>query len=177
MTSAGPPADPTSGWAPASEYPPDLPPPGPGVAPPFAAPPVDRSRRGLWIGLIGGGLALLLCCGGGLFGLGVMVVAGTNQAQEQAKDQVSAFITDVHNQEYQKAHDLLCSSLAQRTTAESIASEFGGNTISGYSIGQTRIGGSTVTVDATVNYADQAARQYEFSLVQEGQQLRICGWR
>ena len=55
------------------------PPPGPGAAPPFAAPPTDRNKRGLWIGLIAGGLALVLCCVGGVFGIAVLAAIFANQ--------------------------------------------------------------------------------------------------
>src|SRR5690348_7047319 len=95
---------------------PEPPPQGPGVTPPFAAPPVDRSRRSLWIGLIVGGLALVLCCAGGLFGFGLVVVAGTNQQQQQAKDTVSTFLKDAQNQDFEQAHSLLCAQLARRAT-------------------------------------------------------------
>ena len=58
------------------------PPPGPGAAPPFAAPPTDKNKRGLWIGLGVGGLVLLLCCVGGIFGVGVLYVNATRAGQE-----------------------------------------------------------------------------------------------
>src|SRR5437016_152585 len=53
---------------PSADVDPDVPSPprGPGVAPPFAAPPTDRSRKSLWIGLGVGALLLVLCCVGGV---------------------------------------------------------------------------------------------------------------
>jgi hypothetical protein len=156
---------------------PEPPPPGPGVTPPFAAPPVDRSRRSLWIGLIAGGIALVLCCAGGLFGLGLVVVAGTNQQQRMAKDSVTAFLTAAQNQDFDRAYSLLCSQQARRATPNDIASEFGRQRIDRFSVGQARLGSRSVTVPAEVDYASGSATTYQFTLIQESAQMKICGWR
>jgi hypothetical protein len=155
---------------------PEPPPPGPGVTPPFAAPPIDRSRRSLWIGLIAGGLALVLCCAGGLFGFGLVVVAGTNQQSQQARDAVTAFLTAAQDQDFERAGAQLCAQVARRGT-EVVEAEFGQERIASYSIGQVQLGNASVSVPANVSYGSGAVKQYLFGLIQERSELKICGWR
>ncbi len=89
-----------------------MPPPGPGVRPPFAAPPSERNPR-LWIGLVVGGLAVLLCCGGGLVGLGGFFIWAVNDTNDQAKTAVSGFLDALRDQDYGKAYDLQCARVRQ----------------------------------------------------------------
>ena len=83
-------------------------PPGPGVRPPFAAPPTDVDRTRLWIGLGIGGAVLLLCCGGGVFGIGALCVAGTDQINQGAQGVVRAYVTAQARQDYGAAYVLQC---------------------------------------------------------------------
>lgn len=169
MTPAGPvEAPPAPGFQP---------PPGPGVAPPFAAPPFDRSRRSLWIGLIVGGVGFVLCCAGGLFGFGLLVVASTDQTQLQVRQTVQTFIEAVRDEDLQKAHDQLCAQLAPRVSPEQIGAEFGQHPLAGYAIGPVRISGQTASVEAQLRYSDQAPRRYVFTLVPEGTDWKICRWQ
>ncbi len=172
---APPPSGPVT--APPPSGPVTAPPPGPGVAPPFAAPPIDRSRRSLWIGLAVGGVALVLCCAGGLFGFGLLVVAGNDQVEQQAKRSVEAFVEAVRDRDFKRAHDQLCSDLAERVSPDAVESEFGQHAIITSTIGTIRIGGRAVTVDADLNYADRGPRTYVFTLVSEAGDLKICDWR
>jgi hypothetical protein len=158
---------------------PDVPPPpaGPGVAPPFAAPPVDRSRRSVWIGLTVGGVAILLCCAGGLFGFGLLVVAGNDQVQKQARQTVQAFLEAVRDDDTEQARQQLCTDLADNVSSERIASDFVPEPIQSFAIGTVRVGSQTVTVDAQVRYSGQSPRTFVFTLVSQQTELKICGWR
>jgi hypothetical protein len=171
----GPPFAPPSG--PGVAPPSARPPSGPGVAPPFAAPPVDRNRRSLWIGLAVGGVALVLCCAGGILGFGLLVVAGNDQAQKQAKQSVEAFLDAVQDRNYQKAHEQICEQVAGQVLAEDIEAEFGQPAVTGHSLGTTRVGSQTVTVEAQLHYADRGPQDYLFTLVPEKTEFKICHWR
>jgi Domain of unknown function (DUF4878) len=171
---AGPPQGMTAGQQQVHPYPP---PPGPGVAPPFAAPPLDRSRRSLWIGLIVGGVAFVLCCAGGLFGFGLLVVAGNDQTQMQAQRTVQTFVVAVHDENYAKARSLLCTDLLRHTSTQALRNEWGQHQISRYEISPGDISGQNATVTATLDYTDQAPRTYTFTLVPEGTSWKICGWQ
>jgi len=93
------------------------PPPGPGVQPPFAAPPTEGDRRRLWLGLGAGGLALLLCCVGGLVGVGALLVTNVQAVNEQAQKTVTNYLQALRSEEYADAYDLLCDS-AQRAESQ-----------------------------------------------------------
>ena len=99
------------------------PPPGPGVAPPFPAPPTDRSRRGLWIGLGVGALALVVCCAGGLFGIGLIIVNGTDLVRRQARDAVGVYLQALVDRDYDRAYNLLCASRRAQTSPELFTEE------------------------------------------------------
>jgi hypothetical protein len=157
----------------AAGYPP---PPGPGVAPPFAAPPLDRSRRSLWIGLIVGGAGFVLCCVGGLFGFGLLAVAGNDQIQLQVKQTVQQFVDAVRDGNYPLAHEQLCESQAARVPPSGIRAQFGQEPLIRAAIGQPRVSSRQATVDVELQYAD-SSRTYTFTLVPEGTEWKICDWR
>ena len=94
------------------------PPRGPGVAPPFAAPPTDRNRRGLWIGLGVGGLVLVLCCVGGLFGFGLILVSGAEKVKTEAHQVVTDYLSALQREDYNKAYDLLCPAATAHESAD-----------------------------------------------------------
>src|SRR5262245_28432235 len=105
MTTAGPvppeqarPAHPTGSAPGSSGHPepsghlgPSGPPPGPGVQPPFAAPPTDGDRTRVWVGLGVGAAALVLCCLGGLAGLAGLIYTGTQAIDEQSRVTVDRY--------------------------------------------------------------------------------------
>jgi hypothetical protein len=124
-----------------------------------------------------GGVGFVLCCAGGLFGFGLLVVASNDQTQLQARQAVQAFLEAVQQEDYQTAHDMLCANLAGRISSETIQTEFGQHRISGYTIGSVRAGGRTVSVDAELRFSDLPPRTVVFTLVPEGTDLKICGWQ
>jgi hypothetical protein len=164
------PAEPDGSEAPA-------PPPGPGVAPPFVAPPVDRNRRGLWIGLSVGALVLVLCCVGGLTGFGLLVVGSSRQIQTQATDEVRGYLDALEAGDYGAAYSHLCSATRKQvTSAEFAARQQDEPRLVSYVVHQPQIGG-TIIVPADLRYEDGTAtlRRYELKQESGSQELRICG--
>ena len=84
------------------------PPPGPGVVPPFAAPPVEGRNSRLWVGLGIGGAFALLCCGGGIAALIALTVASGEAFNEQARVVIGDYLDAVEKREYGDAYDMLC---------------------------------------------------------------------
>src|SRR3954471_21227173 len=93
-------------WEQADEVPP--PPPGPGVVAPFSAPPRDRDRRGLWIGLGVGGLILVLCCVGGIVGIVLLLPYADSLGKAQVAAVVEDYLTAVRDRDYTTARRQLC---------------------------------------------------------------------
>jgi len=152
------------------------PPRGPGVAPPFAAPPTDRNRKALWIGLGIGGLALVLCCVGGLFGFGLIVVSGADRVKTQAHQVVDDYLVDLQRQDYDKAYDLLCARLTARTSPEEYAAQQRDQPRPvSHTVGQTQIG-SVIVVPAAVHYDNGSNRDLQFQLSQDTGtgELKVC---
>ncbi len=150
-----------------------LPPPGPGAAPPFAAPPTDKNNRGLWIGLIAGGLLLVLCCVGGVFGIGVLVVGSTEQAKNQARVAVEIYLDAVQAEEWETAHQELCSQLAAQVSPSQLAARERRQPFSSYRLDEATLS-DTVNVVAHLQTSSGEVQRL-FRLVTEGTRLAICG--
>lgn len=153
------------------------PPPGPGVTPPFAAPPTDRNRRTLWVGLIVGGLALVLCGVGGLFGFGLIAVAGADQVKQQAQRAVSDYLDALKREDYEAAYQLRCPALNRRQSlSEFTRSQRNEARPVDYTVGEVRIG-NQVIVPVEVRYDTGEQRSLEFTLSQDRStgELKVCG--
>jgi hypothetical protein len=163
----GPPAPPPG---------PPAPPPGPGVTPPFTAPPSDRNRRGLWIGLGAGALVLVLCCIGGLASFGLLLVGTDKQMQTKATQVVRGYLDAVQTGDYGTAYSYLCSSLKrQGTESEFAAAQAERPRLVAYVVHKPQIG-NLIIVPADLRYEDGTSMPRRFELKQESgsQELRIC---
>jgi hypothetical protein len=148
------------------------PPPGPGAAPPFAAPPTDRNKRGLWIGLGIGGLVLLLCCVGGAFGIGVLVIGGTEQVKRQAETTVTTYLDAVQAQRWEVAHQQLCGRLAARLSPAQLAAQERRQPFTSYTLEEPTLA-ETIDVVAHLATSSGDVRRL-FQLDTEGSRLAIC---
>lgn len=115
------------------------PPPGPGTAPPFVAPPTDKNKRGLWIGLGIGGLVLLLCCVGGIFGIGVLYVSGIEEVKRQATAAVTQYLDAVRDGNYAGARTLYCPSYANQVSTAKLASQARSEGVTSYRLDEPTI--------------------------------------
>jgi hypothetical protein len=134
------------------------PPPGPGAAPPFAAPPTERDKRRMWIGLGIGALVLLLCCAGGVGGVGVVIKAGIEDSKRQAAATVEAYLEAVLDGNTRGARVHVCSNLGAGTSASELVSRTSATDFTGYTIGKAEIT-STIDVPATLSTPRGEVRQ------------------
>jgi hypothetical protein len=153
------------------------PPPGPGVRAPFAAPPTERDRKRMWIGLGVGAALLVVCCGGGLVAFIGLVVAQNRAIPAEATAVVNRYLDDVTHEDFRDAYDQLCGadqdkeSLQEFTTRKRTEA-----TIEQYQVGQPRVEQSQVEVPVHL-YTSSGFLDWIFTLVEDQQAggLRICG--
>ena len=150
------------------------PPPGPGVAPPFAVPPRDRDSKRLWIGLGIGGLLLVLCCAGGIAGIGVLAAGGDSIARSQASSVVRTFLEAVREENYSDAYAELCDQITERVTLADFERVYGAEKLESYVVGTVNAT-NTITVDATLTWEDRGTVEARYTLVPAAPVLKICG--
>ena len=155
---------------------PPPPPPGPGVQPPFAAPPTDGQRQRRWLAVgLAGGLALLLCVGG-LVGLGAVVVLGTQVIRDDSTRAVENYLTAVKAREFDKAYDQLCEATQARTTRDQFArAQSRRPGISSFDVGEVELS-DVITVPATIHYQNQTIATVRYVLEQDSKTgaVEVC---
>nr|MDT0662423.1 hypothetical protein [Micromonospora sp. DSM 115978] len=177
---AGPPAYPGSP-SPSADQPPAYPvvpepPRGPGVRPPFPAPPTEGRTGRLWVGLGVAALGVLLCCGGGSAAVVGLAISGTEAISEQAQVVVGDYFEAVRDGEYGQAYSLLCDEVRGRESRAEferrVAAE---REISSYQVGEA-IFGVEVVVPVEVDYVDGGQDSLQAELVQDSQDatLKVC---
>jgi hypothetical protein len=152
------------------------PPPGPGVAPPFAAPPIEGRNVRIWIGLGVAGLAALLCCGGGTAAFVGLILTSTEALNEQARTVVGDYLDALKEEEYAEAYRLLCDEAqddeSQGEFADRVSRE---PDIVSYTLHDMLI--ADFTLEADVRYAGGSGDSLRFVLVQDQRtgELEVCG--
>jgi hypothetical protein len=160
------------GSAPQADVP--APPPGPGVAAPFAAPPRDRDNKSLWIGLGAGGLLLVLCCVGGIFGIGLLASGGEELVRSQATAVVGTYLEALRKESYPEAYDLLCSDVTSSLSLEGFEARMSDPPLVAYRIDSVALDQDLV-VSATIQRDGRSSENVNYPLVQSGSLLKICG--
>jgi hypothetical protein len=153
------------------------PPPGPGVQAPFAAPPTERDRKRLWIGLGVGAALLVLCCGGGAFGIGALVVSRTDALRTEATSVVGQYLDGLRDGNYRRSYDLLCGDVRAVNTLDAFTSrqERRPRVVS-YTLDPPQLTSTGVVVDAQVTTTGGSSDRRSFELVEDADvgALRIC---
>jgi hypothetical protein len=154
------------------------PPAGPGVQPPFAAPPQEGRTTRVWLGLGAAGLAVLLCCGGGLaaiVGLGLTAVDSLN---ERAHATVGKYLQDLGADRYPDAYKLLCGDIrSQESLSDFTARMSQRPKVTDYVLHRAKILNSEVDVPADLTYTDNTQAQVTYRLVtdQSTGDVQVCG--
>jgi hypothetical protein len=126
------------------------PPQGPGVYPPFPAPPVEGKGKRIGLGLGIGAGVLVLVCGGGVAALIGVAVSASGALQERADAAVSQYLDALHDEKYDRAYQLLC----DRAQDDETLTEFRGRVsamdpIESYRVGTLNVVNLSVPVEAT----------------------------
>jgi hypothetical protein len=152
------------------------PPPGPGVAPPFAAPPTEGRRTRLWIGLGVGALAVVLCCGGGGTAVVGLAVSGVQAIREQARTVTGDYYQALIERDYGRAYEQLCDDAQRRESRPEFERRASAEPqVSAFRVGEVDTTSLTVPVDVTLAGGDR--EQQQVRLGQDGQTggVEVCG--
>jgi hypothetical protein len=144
------------GVDPGSSVPP--PPPGPGAAPPFAAPPTERDKRRTWIAIGVAAAVLVLCCVGGVGGIGVVIWGGVEQSKDQAAATVEKFLERIDEGESALARQLVCQDLPPRVSANELVNRTNSIDFRSYQIGEPQVT-NTIDVPVTLTTGSSTLRQ------------------
>jgi hypothetical protein len=132
---------------------PPPPPQGPGVYPPFPAPPVEGRGRRLGLGLGVGAGVLVLVCGGGVaaaVGLGRVMTSALN---EQAEVVVGDYLDALRDREWSQAYDQLCDEARQKETEAQFTSRVStAERITSWEVGNVDL--TQLAAPVAVTYAD-----------------------
>jgi hypothetical protein len=131
-----------------------------------------KSRRGLKIGLIIGGIVLLLCCGAA--GVGGFVIYKLGTSPEAAADQ---WLDAVRTRDFPAAYDLLCAGERDRLTPAEFRGMFDGdNAVDSYEVaGPGRSADKRSEVRVRVTLANgRGPKDGVLVLVRESDGWRVC---
>ena len=154
------------------------PPPGPGVQPPFVAPPTDGTARRRWVAVgISIGLAILLCIGGAGI-LGGLVWLTVRVAQDESQASVRDYLTALRDQDYEKAYGLLCDPIQANTSPTQFArSQRDAPQITSFDVAKGSFQGEDLVVPTEIDFADGTASSVTFVMFQDRSSgaIEVCG--
>jgi hypothetical protein len=153
------------------------PPQGPGVVPPFPAPPTEGRRRRVGLGLgIGAGVLALVCGGGIVATVGLISVAG-RALNEQAQAVVGDYLDDVKAERYSEAYDALCDQTRSRVSeAEFTSDARADEPIERYRVGEMDLTAVDLSVPVDVTYENGTTARLKAYLGQnrETGEFQVC---
>ncbi|MEV0808679.1 hypothetical protein [Micromonospora sp. NPDC050200] len=154
------------------------PPPGPGVAPPFAAPPTEGGRKRLWLGLGVGALALLICCGGGGGALVGLIVSNVRATEEQGHAVTDAYYRALVHKEFGAAYDKLCDDARHRESRAEFTQRVAAEpAIAAYRVGKVDPNALTVPVNVTFSGGSQGTQEVTLAPDRQTGDMEVCGIR
>ena len=159
------------------------PPPGPGVRPPFVAPPTDGTRQRRWLALGLAGAAALVCCVGGLFGAGGLLVLGNQMVLDEARATVSSYLAAIRDKDYAGAYGLLCDSEQANIDEAEFVNMQERSPLRSFTVGETVLeslgDGDRLVVPASLQYTDGRSDSVSYLLDQDTSTgaFEVCGRR
>jgi hypothetical protein len=159
--------------------PPDLRVPrGPGVVPPFPAPPVEGRTARVWAGLGIGAAALLLLGGGGIAAVIGLAVTGSKAIGEQVGASITAYFDAVGDKRYSDAYRMLCDRAQDaETPAEFTARAGATEPWTRFAVGDIALTSTEPRVPVTLTRGDGSTDTVQVTLVQDRStgKFEVCG--
>jgi hypothetical protein len=153
------------------------PPQGPGVQPPFPAPPTEGRRLRVGVGLGIGALVVFLVCGGGVAAVIGLVTVMNRALNEQAEVVVSEYLEDVGARRYAEAYASLCAETRATLTEAQFTSQVADDEpIRSFDVGTVALTDVdlAVPVDVTYQNGDTARLRAYLGQSQETGQFQVC---
>jgi hypothetical protein len=151
---------------------------GPGVTPPFAAPPVEGRGSRLWFGLGVGALAVVLCCGGGIAAAIGLTSVGGRALTEQVDVVVGDYFEALKQQRYEDAYQQLCDDAQGEETPAEFSRRLAAEApIASYEIGRLSVRAIEPVVPVRVVYDSGADANLRVHLSQDTSTggFEVCG--
>jgi hypothetical protein len=152
------------------------PPAGPGVRPPFVAPPTDGNRKRLWTGLVTAGVIVVVLCGGGVAGFAALVTSTVDARRTAATKAVTEFLTDLQHDNLAGAYEAQCDELKQRLTFRAFTDTFSNSQIISFRLEEPEIDTDSTIVPVQLTFTDGTQDRERFVVVQDSDaRYRVCG--
>ncbi|MEU7905220.1 hypothetical protein [Actinoplanes sp. NPDC049118] len=157
------------------EQQPPPPPRGPGVFPPFPAPPVEGRGRRLGMGFGIGVTVLVLACGGGVAAAAGLVTVMGSALSEQAEVVVGDYFDALQDREWAQAYDMLCQKAKDsETESEFIGRVSSDKPIATYEVGDVELVQLSTPVDVTYTDGDTAELRAYLGQNRETGGFEVC---
>jgi hypothetical protein len=120
--------------------------------------------------------AALICCLGGVFGIGSLVVLGNRVVHEQAQQAVQDYLTAIQKNQVSRAYDLVCGQTRDSVSLDAFRGQVGnGASLSSFNVEKAvDVDGQSFLVVALQTYADGHVEVHHYRVVPEGTELHIC---
>ena len=149
---------------------------GPGVRPPFVAPPTDGNRKRLWTGLISAGVIVVVLCGGGVAGFAALVTSTVDARRSAATKAVTEFLTDLQHDNYAGAYEAQCDELKQRLSFQAFTDEFSNSQLISFRLQEPEIDTDSTIVPVQLTFTDGTQSLDRIVVIQDSDATyRVCG--
>jgi hypothetical protein len=158
------------------EQQPPPPPQGPGVFPPFPAPPVEGRGRRLGMGLGIGVAVLVLACGGGVAAATGLVSVMGSALSEQAEVVVGDYFGALKDRHWSQAYDMLCQKEKDaETESEFVRRVSAEEPIADYDVGDVEFVQLSAPVEVTYTNGDTAELRAYLTQNRQTGGFEVCG--
>jgi hypothetical protein len=140
------------------------------------APPTDGTRQRRWLAVGLSAAAALICCLGGVVGVGGLLVFASQMIVEQGRAAVTDYLTAIKDEDYPKAYEQLCPAEQARIDEPEFEQSLGGRRISSFTVGEPVLT-DTLVVPATLEYSSGSVQTVRYLLEQNSRtgEFEVCG--
>jgi hypothetical protein len=149
---------------------------GPGVVPPFAAPPTDGIRKRMWLGLTAGAIALIVLCVGGLGGCIALGVTAVQARSNAATKVVTDFLTAWEHNDFAAAYQLTCDDVRKQESLADFTGELSARQLSDFTVGDPDLSTSVALVPVRLEFAEGGFDTERYRVVvDKSNKSQVCG--